>query len=147
MGHRNGVNVALFRVYTCRFDNLVPNGNSEKILSFCQLAQYLICEEDRNLASYCKQEIWVLKFGKLFFTNVRFRSWSSKPLSINMGINFALILSKFHPNPTNFVKKMFAKRCGCIPSFYDIGCGVAGISLNPTYNHFCWHRFRSSFIC
>jgi len=30
------------------------------------LEQYFVCEEDRKLASYYKQEIWVFKLGKLF---------------------------------------------------------------------------------
>jgi len=40
------------RVYTCRFDNQVLNGKLvKKYFLVTKLAQYLICEEDRKLAS------------------------------------------------------------------------------------------------
>jgi len=46
----------------CRFDNQVLNGKLvKKYFIAAKLAQYFICKEDRKLASYCKQEIWVLK--------------------------------------------------------------------------------------
>jgi len=45
-------------VYTCRFDNQVPNGKLvKKYFLIVKLAQYLVCEKDRKLASYCKHEI------------------------------------------------------------------------------------------
>jgi len=39
---------------------------SKKYFLVVKLAQYFVCEEDRKLASYCKQEILALKLGKLF---------------------------------------------------------------------------------
>jgi len=59
--------INLARVYTCKFDNQVPNRKLVKKLFFVvKFAQYFVCEEDRKLASYCKQEILILKLGKLF---------------------------------------------------------------------------------
>jgi len=49
-------------VYTCRFDNQVPNGKLvKKYFLVVKLEHYFVCEEDRKLASYCKQEIRVFK--------------------------------------------------------------------------------------
>jgi len=56
----------LCRVYTCRFDNHVPNGKLvKKYFLAVKLAQYFVCAVDRKLASYCNQEILILKLGKL----------------------------------------------------------------------------------
>jgi len=38
----------------------------KKYILIAMLAQYFVCEKDGKLASYCKQEIWVLKLGKPF---------------------------------------------------------------------------------
>jgi len=38
----------------------------KKLFVVVKLAQYFVCEGDRKLASYYKQEICVLKLGKLF---------------------------------------------------------------------------------
>jgi len=57
----------LCRVNTYRFDNQVPNEKFvKKYFLDTKLAQYFVCEEDRKVTSYCKQEILVLKLGKLF---------------------------------------------------------------------------------
>jgi len=51
---------SLCRVYTCRFDNQIPNEKLVKkyfLVAIAKLAQYFVCEEDRKLSSYCKQEI------------------------------------------------------------------------------------------
>jgi len=43
---------------TCRFDYQVVNGKLvKKYFRFVKLAQYFVCEEDRKLASYCKQKL------------------------------------------------------------------------------------------
>jgi len=40
----------LYRVYTCRFDNQIPNGKLLiKYFLVVKLAQYFVCEEDRKL--------------------------------------------------------------------------------------------------
>jgi len=58
---------ALCRVYTCRFDNQMLNRKLvKKYFIVVKLAQYFVCDENKKLASYCKQEIWVFKLGKLF---------------------------------------------------------------------------------
>jgi len=50
--------LTLCRVYTCRFDNQVPNEKHvKKYYLVVKLAKYFVCEVDRKLASYCKQEI------------------------------------------------------------------------------------------
>jgi len=57
----------LCRVYTYRFDNHVPKGKLlKKYFLVVKLAQYFVFKVDRKLASYCKQEIVILKLGKLF---------------------------------------------------------------------------------
>jgi len=38
----------------------------KKYFLIAKLAQYFVCEKDGKFASYCKQEIWVLKLGKPF---------------------------------------------------------------------------------
>jgi len=49
---------ALCRVYTCKFENQVPNGNLKKsIILVAKVAQYFVCKEERKLALYCKLEI------------------------------------------------------------------------------------------
>jgi len=61
------IHLALCRVYTCRFDNQVPNRKfAKKYFLLVKLTQLFVCEVDRKLASYCKQEILILKLGKLF---------------------------------------------------------------------------------
>jgi len=48
----------LCRVYTCRFDNQVPNGRLvKKYFLVDKLAQYFVCEVDRKPTSYCKQKL------------------------------------------------------------------------------------------
>jgi len=50
-----------------RFDNQVPKGKLlKKYVLVVKLEQYFVCEVDRKLASYCKQEIIILNVGKLF---------------------------------------------------------------------------------
>jgi len=45
-------------VYTCRFDNQIPNGKLvKKYFHVVKLAKYFVCKEERKLTSYCKQEI------------------------------------------------------------------------------------------
>jgi len=59
--------VNLSRVYTCRFDNQILKGKlTKKYFVVAKLAQYFVCEVDRKLASYCNQEILILKLGMLF---------------------------------------------------------------------------------
>jgi len=41
-------------------------GTEQKACKKVFFAQYFICEKDRKLASYCKQEILVLKLGNPF---------------------------------------------------------------------------------
>jgi len=61
------MNGPLCSVYTYRFDNQVPKGKlQKKYFLFVKLTQYFVCKMDRKLASYCKQEIVILKLGKLF---------------------------------------------------------------------------------
>jgi len=57
----------LCRVYTCRFDNQVTNEKLiKKYFHVVKIAQYFVYKVDRKLASYCKQEIRILKLRKLF---------------------------------------------------------------------------------
>jgi len=50
-----------------QFDNQVPKGKLlKKYFLVVNFAQYFVCEVDRNLASYRKQEIVILKLRKLF---------------------------------------------------------------------------------
>jgi len=45
----------------------VPNEKLvKKYFLVVKLAQYFVCKVDRKLASYCNQEILILKLGKLF---------------------------------------------------------------------------------
>jgi len=61
------IKVDLCRVYTCRFDNQVPN---EKLVKkhFCvvKVTRCIVCKEDRKPPLDCRYEIWVLKLGNLF---------------------------------------------------------------------------------
>jgi len=61
------VNINLCRVYTCRFDNQVPNVKLvKKHFLVVKLAQYLVCEVRRKLAPYCNQEILIQNFESCF---------------------------------------------------------------------------------
>jgi len=64
----NNITAFWCRVYTCRFDNQVPNGKLvKKSFLVVKLAKYFVCEEDmRKLSSYCKQETLILKLGNPF---------------------------------------------------------------------------------
>jgi len=67
---KNAFKAKICRVYTCRFNNQIPNGKFvKKYFLVVKLAQYLVSKEDRKLALYCKQETRTkfLKLGKLFF--------------------------------------------------------------------------------
>jgi len=65
-------------------DNQVTNEKVvEKYFLVVKLAQYFVFEEDRKLTAYCKQKNLSFKTRKAVFTNVRFRSWLSKLLSVN----------------------------------------------------------------
>jgi len=87
----------LCRVYTCRFDNQVPN---EKLV----YSKYIFVFQDRAIqyTVYRKRIDSLLKIAarkfefktwKSVFTNVRFRSWLSKPLSVTAAlINFMLCI-------------------------------------------------------
>jgi len=56
--HHNHAFQDLCRVYTCRFDNQVTNEKLiKKYFLVVKLTQYFVCDVNRQLASYCKQEI------------------------------------------------------------------------------------------
>jgi len=64
--------ILIMRVYTCRFDKQVPNRNLVKTCFLVdKLEQYVVFEEDRKLASYCKMNFnlnsWIS--GLSAFTN------------------------------------------------------------------------------
>jgi len=45
----------------------IPNKKLvKKYFIVVKLAQYFVCDEDKKLALYCKQEIWVLKLESCF---------------------------------------------------------------------------------
>jgi len=88
------------------FDNQVPN---EKLVyeHFCvvKVTQILVHEEDEVLLKIADMKFEFQNL-KSVFTNVRFRSWSSKPLSVN-----ATLVIKAHEISKHSTQNFIASFC------------------------------------